>query len=59
MYLNRGQNLLRKLNEASIALTLEKQLSKDEILQLYLNQIYMGQGQYGVKSAAERYFWYN
>lgn len=51
-----GQNLLRKLNEASIALALEKQLSKDEILQLYLNQIYMGQGQYGVKSAAERYF---
>ncbi|MEK3790971.1 PBP1A family penicillin-binding protein [Paenibacillus sp. FSL R7-0204] len=56
LYLNRGQNLLRKLNEASIALALEKQLSKDEILQLYLNQIYMGQGQYGVKSAAERYF---
>lgn len=56
LYLNRGQNLLRKLNEASIALALERRLSKDEILQLYLNQIYMGQGQYGVKSAAERYF---
>ncbi|MBT2290247.1 PBP1A family penicillin-binding protein [Paenibacillus albidus] len=56
LYLDRGQNLLRKLNEASIAVALEKRLSKKEILQLYLNQIYMGQGQYGVQTAAERYF---
>jgi penicillin-binding protein 2A len=56
LYLNREKNLVRKLNEASIALALERQLSKKEILQLYLNQIYMGRGQYGVKAAAKRYF---
>lgn len=56
LYLNRDKNIWRKLNEASIALALERQLSKEEILQLYLNQIYMGRGQYGVKAASERYF---
>ncbi|OKP81730.1 hypothetical protein A3844_25435 [Paenibacillus helianthi] len=56
LYLNRDKNLLRKLNEASLAIALEKRLSKEEILQHYLNQIYMGQGQYGVKAAAEHYF---
>ncbi|MCE3203581.1 transglycosylase domain-containing protein [Paenibacillus sonchi] len=56
LYLNRDKNMLRKLKEASLALALEKRLSKQEILQLYLNQIYMGHGQYGVKSAAEYYF---
>lgn len=56
LYLNRDQTLLRKLNEASIALALERRLSKHDILELYLNQIYMGEGQYGVKTAAEHYF---
>ncbi|WP_151733844.1 transglycosylase domain-containing protein [Paenibacillus tengchongensis] len=56
LYLDRRQTLLRKLNEASIALALEKRMSKDKILELYLNQIYMGRGQYGVKTAAEYYF---
>ncbi|WP_136607070.1 transglycosylase domain-containing protein [Paenibacillus dokdonensis] len=56
LFLNRDKNMLRKLNEASIALALEKRLSKHDILQLYLNQIYMGEGQYGVKAAAEHYF---
>ncbi|MDR0271193.1 PBP1A family penicillin-binding protein [Paenibacillus sp.] len=56
LYLNRDKNMLRKLNEASIALALEKRLSKSDILKLYLNQIYMGEGQYGVKAAAEHYF---
>ncbi|MDR9857974.1 PBP1A family penicillin-binding protein [Paenibacillus sp. VCA1] len=56
LYLNREQTLLRKLNEASIALALEKRLSKRDILEMYLNQIYMGEGQYGVKAAAEHYF---
>ncbi|QWU18092.1 PBP1A family penicillin-binding protein [Paenibacillus sophorae] len=56
LYLNRDRTMLRKLNEASIAVALEKRLSKNEIMELYLNQIYMGRGQYGVKSAAERYF---
>ncbi|KWX75797.1 transglycosylase domain-containing protein [Paenibacillus jilunlii] len=56
LYLDRDKNMLRKLKEASLALALEKRLPKQEILQLYLNQIYMGHGQYGVKSAAEYYF---
>lgn len=56
LYLNRNKNVIRKLNEASIALTLERQLTKQDILGLYLNQIYMGRGQYGVKAAAKRYF---
>ncbi|WP_145947947.1 transglycosylase domain-containing protein [Paenibacillus sp. Y412MC10] len=56
LYLNRDQTLLRKLNEASIALSLEKRLSKHDILELYLNEIYMGDGQFGIKSAAEHYF---
>lgn len=56
LYLNRDKNMLRKLNEASIALALEKRLSKHDILELYLNQIYMGEGQHGVKAAAEHYF---
>lgn len=56
LYLNRDKNMLRKLNEASIATALEKRLSKQDILQLYLNQIYMGRGQYGIKAAAEYYF---
>ncbi|WP_256718251.1 transglycosylase domain-containing protein [Paenibacillus borealis] len=56
LYLNRDKNMLRKLNEASIATALEKRLSKRDILQLYLNQIYMGRGQYGIKAAAEYYF---
>lgn len=56
LYLNRDKNMLRKLNETSIAFALEQRLTKREILQLYLNQIYMGRGQYGVKAAAKRYF---
>lgn len=56
LYLSRDKNMLRKLKEASIALALEKRLQKQEILELYLNQIYMGRGQYGVKTAAEYYF---
>ncbi|OBZ07826.1 hypothetical protein A8L34_24645 [Bacillus sp. FJAT-27264] len=56
LYLNRDKNLLRKVNEASIALELERRLSKSEILEMYLNQLYMGRGQYGIKAAAERYF---
>ena len=56
LYLNRKQTLLRKLNEAAIALALERRLSKHDILELYLNQTYMGEGQYGVKAAAEHYF---
>lgn len=46
----------RKLREALLALRLETEFSKSEILELYLNQIYFGDGNYGVKAAAESYF---
>jgi penicillin-binding protein 1A len=46
----------RKLKEVVLALRLEQQLSKDEILSLYLNHIYLGSGAYGVAAAARAYF---
>lgn len=46
----------RKLKEAILAYRIEKKLNKNEILFLYLNQIYLGHGAYGVKAAAENYF---
>lgn len=46
----------RKLQEQVLALNIEKQMDKDEILEAYLNTINLGQGCYGVQSAAQRYF---
>ncbi len=46
----------RKIREAILAYRIEKYLSKEEILYLYLNQIYLGHGAYGVAAAAESYF---
>ncbi len=46
----------RKFKEAILAWRMEKKLSKEEILYLYLNQIYLGHGAYGVQAAAENYF---
>lgn len=46
----------RKLRDIMLALQMEKNLSKDEILYLYLNQIYFGQGAYGIEMAAQTYF---
>ena len=46
----------RKLKEAILAYRIEKHLSKQEILFLYLNQIYLGHGAYGVQAAAQNYF---
>jgi membrane peptidoglycan carboxypeptidase len=50
------QTIERKLEEASVALQLEAQLSKEEILEQYLNTVYFGNGAYGVQTAAQRYF---
>ncbi|MGY1601194.1 transglycosylase domain-containing protein [Geodermatophilus sp. SYSU D00815] len=50
------QSVGRKLREARLALALEEQYSKDEILTRYLNLVYFGQGAYGIQAAAQRYF---
>jgi hypothetical protein len=46
----------RKIREAILAYRIEKYLTKEEILFLYLNQIYLGHGSYGIAAAAENYF---
>ncbi|SVB98073.1 uncharacterized protein METZ01_LOCUS250927, partial [marine metagenome] len=49
-------SLSRKIKEALLAIKIERALSKDRILELYLNQIYLGAGTYGVAAASNRYF---
>ncbi|MEM9169416.1 MAG: PBP1A family penicillin-binding protein [Pseudomonadota bacterium] len=56
LFLSREQTYDRKIREALTALWLEGHLSKDEILSLYLNRIYLGAGSYGVEAAARTYF---
>jgi penicillin-binding protein 2A len=56
IFLNADKTVFRKGTEASIALALENHKSKDEILELYLNRIYFGKGQWGIKTAAKYYF---
>ncbi|MBQ0929003.1 penicillin-binding protein 1A [Ideonella alba] len=55
-YLSSRRTLERKLKEAALALKIEQQLSKDQILELYMNQIYLGQRAYGFGAAARVYF---
>ncbi|MBI5233150.1 MAG: PBP1A family penicillin-binding protein [Deltaproteobacteria bacterium] len=55
-FLSSEKTLDRKLREAILAFRIEKNLSKDEILHLYLNQIYLGNGAYGLEAAAQSYF---
>lgn len=55
-FLSSEKTLTRKLYEALLAFKIEKGLSKDEILQIYLNQIYLGQRAYGFAAAARIYF---
>ena len=50
------QDLQRKLEEAVLAIRLEDQMTKDQILERYLNTVYFGNGAYGVQAAAEMYF---
>ena len=56
IYLSSEKSLERKLREAKIAVTLEKNFSKEQLLEYYLNMLYFGNGEYGVKNAARRYF---
>jgi len=56
LFLTREKTIERKIKELLLSLQLEKDYTKEEILQLYLNQIYFGQGAYGVQEAARIYF---
>ena len=55
-YLSSEKTFTRKFNEALLAYKIEQSLSKDKILELYFNQIYLGQRAYGFASAAQIYF---
>ncbi|MDR0761654.1 MAG: PBP1A family penicillin-binding protein [Campylobacteraceae bacterium] len=54
--LTREKTMKRKLTEALIALIIERHLTKEQIMERYLNHIYFGHGYYGVRTAAEGYF---
>jgi penicillin-binding protein 1A len=56
LFLTQERTFARKLQEAELALWLERKHSKNEILELYLNRVYFGSGAYGVEAAAQRYF---
>ena len=51
-----GRTVSRKLLEAMVALRIERELTKDQILELYVNRIYFGSGCYGVETASQSYF---
>ena len=55
-FLTQERSIVRKIKEAFIAKELEHKYTKDEILTMYLNQIYLGQGAYGIESASMYYF---
>jgi penicillin-binding protein 1A len=56
LFLEPDRTLGRKIQEAILALWLETEFTKDEILELYLNRVYFGSGAFGVDAAARRYF---
>jgi len=56
LFLSQKRAFTRKLAEAVLAIRLEQILSKDEILEMYLNQVYWGHNNYGVQTAARSYF---
>ncbi|MDF1757457.1 MAG: penicillin-binding protein 1A [Legionellaceae bacterium] len=55
-FLNRKKTFLRKFNEIMLAIKIDRELSKEKILELYLNQIYLGNRAYGVGAAAKIYY---
>jgi penicillin-binding protein 1A len=56
MFLTSEKTFRRKIREAALAIKIEKNLDKNEILELYLNKIYFGHGSYGVEMASRTYF---
>ena len=55
-YVGRERTVWRKLKEAVLAVKLERELTKDELLERYLNTVYFGRGAYGVQAAAQAWF---
>ncbi len=56
VFLSNERSLKRKVREAFLSIKLEQQLSKEDILELYVNNIYFGEGAYGIHAASEIYF---
>lgn len=56
VYTSNERSIERKLKDMSLAVMIERMLTKDQILELYLNQVYFGEGAYGIKAAADVYF---
>jgi len=56
LFLTGDRTFKRKLQEALLATALERRMSKDEILQLYLNRVFLGENAYGIDAAARTYF---
>ncbi|KMQ52944.1 Multimodular transpeptidase-transglycosylase [Chitinispirillum alkaliphilum] len=56
LYLTSRTSMIRKLREMLTAIKLEQRYTKDELLELYLNQVYLGAGVYGVQAASQHYF---
>ncbi|MBI4031813.1 MAG: PBP1A family penicillin-binding protein, partial [Proteobacteria bacterium] len=56
LFLSRERTIKRKIQEALLALWLERKLTKDEILSAYLNRVYLGSGAYGIDAASNVYF---
>jgi penicillin-binding protein 1A len=56
VFLSNERSLRRKVREAALAIQLERRLSKEDILTLYINNIYFGEGAYGIAAASEIYF---
>lgn len=56
LFLTNERTLTRKVKEIEVAARIEKTISKDKILEMYLNNVYLGAGAYGVSAASQRYF---
>ncbi|MCA3634581.1 MAG: PBP1A family penicillin-binding protein [Methylobacterium sp.] len=56
LFLTQERTLSRKIQEALLSIWLERNYSKDQILELYMNRVYFGSGAYGVEAASQRYF---
>lgn len=56
LFLSNEKTFTRKIKEIQVAARIEKTISKDKILEMYLNNVYLGSGSYGVKAAARIYF---